>query len=194
MILEAAVGVDRPKSLYSAPDAAGRLILDTLDIEEIRVADRERQNALRLWLKSAIPGLADSARGDPLDLAEEIPALLSPEISLSKGASIVIEPTRALTAIDVNAGGAADFFQVNREAARVIARQLRLRNIGGIVVVDFISMKRRDSRNALVDAFRGALDDDPAHVRMSRAMSGLGLVELARERRGLGLAEVMGGR
>ena len=119
---------------------------------------------------------------------------MNSEVPLSKAGSIVIEPTRALTAVDVNAGAAADFFQANREAARVIARQLRLRNIGGIVVVDFISMKRRDSRNALMDAFRGTLDDDPAHIRVARAMSGLGLVELARERRGFGLSEVMAGR
>lgn len=193
LIVDAATNVGAPRSLYSAPDVAERLILDTEDVGEIRVDDRERQNAMRVWLKSAALGLADLVEGDPLDLSEEIEALLSSEVSLSKGASIVIEPTRALTVIDVNAGGAADFFQVNREAARAIARQLRLRNIGGIVVVDFITMKRRDSRNALVEAFRGALDDDPAHIRMSRGMSGLGLVELARERRGLGLAEVVGG-
>jgi Rne/Rng family ribonuclease len=180
--------------LHRAPDVAGRLILDTVGVDEIRVDDRDRLKPLRSWLKATAPSLADAVRGDPLDLTEEVPALLSAEIPLSKGGSIVIEPTRALTAIDVNAGGAADYFQVNREASRAIARQLRLRNIGGIVVVDFISMKRRDSRNALVDAFRGALDGDPAHIRMSRGMSGLGLIELARERRGLGLAEVMGGQ
>ncbi len=193
MIFEAADDGAAPRSLFSAPDAAGRLILDTVDIDEIRIEGRGRQSAMRLWLKSTIPGLVDAVGGDPLDLAEETPALLCAEIPLSKGASIIIEPTRALTAIDVNAGAAADFFQVNREAARTIARQLRLRNIGGIVVVDFISMRRRDSRNALMEAFRGALEDDPAHVRASRTMSGLGLVELARERRGLGLAEVMTG-
>ena len=192
-IAEAANGGEAPKLLYRAPDVARRLILDTAEIGEIRVDDRERQNALRTWLQAAAPSLADAVEGDPLDLVEEVPALLLAEAPLSKGGSIVIEPTRALTAIDVNAGGAADFFQVNREAAHAIARQLRLRNIGGIVVVDFISMKRRDSRNALVDVFRTALAGDPAHVRMSRAMSGLGLIELARERRGLGLAEVMGG-
>ena len=178
--------------LSAGPDVARRLILDTLDVDEIRVDDPQRQRALRAWLKTAAPSLVGLVQDQPLDLAEEIEALLAPEVPLSKGASIVIEPTRALTAIDVNAGAGADFFQVNREAARTIARQLRLRNIGGIVVVDFISMKRRDSRSALVEAFRGALDDDPAHIRMSRAMSGLGLVELARERRGLSLAEVVG--
>lgn len=192
-IAAAADAGDAPRLLDRAPDVAGRLILDTADIAEIRVDDRERQNALRTWLRAAVPSLADVVLGDPLDLAEEVPALLSAEVPLSRGASIIIEPTRALTAIDVNAGAAADFFQVNREAARAIARQLRLRNIGGIVVVDFISMKRRDSRNALVEVFRGALDADPAHIRMPRAMSGLGLMELARERRGLGLTEVIAG-
>jgi len=193
-IAQVADGGAAPKLLHRAPDVAGRLILDSADIDEIRVGDRDRRNALRTWLKTVAPSLVDAVRGDPLDLAEEAPALLQAEFPLSKGGSIVIEPTRALTAIDVNAGGAADFFQVNREAARAIARQLRLRNIGGIVVVDFISMNRRDSRSALVDAFRSALDGDPAHIRMSRGMSGLGLIELARERRGLGLAEVMGGQ
>jgi len=193
-ILEARQHGEEPMLLHRAPDAAGRLILDTPGIDDIRVADAGRRAALKAWLKVTVPALAEKARGDPLDLAEEVPALLSSEVPLSKGASILIEPTSALTAIDVNAGGATDLFQVNREAAREIARQLRLRNLGGIVVVDFVSMKRRDARTAVVDAFRTAIDGDPAQVRMSRSMSGLGLVELARERRGAGLSEVMHGR
>lgn len=191
-IAEAADIGEGPQPLLRAPDAAGRLILDTPQVDAIRVDDRKRRTVLKTWLEAAVPGLADAVVGDPLDLAEEVPALLSPEVPLAKGASIVIEPTRALTAIDVNAGGATDHFQVNREAARAIARQLRLRNIGGIVVIDFISMRRRDARSAVVDVLRSALEGDPAHVSLSRAMSGLGLVELARERRGHGLAEVLG--
>ncbi len=193
-VFEASHQSEEPRLLHRAPDAAGRLILDTADIVEIRVAEVGRRTALKAWLKVTVPALAELVRGDPLDLAEEVPALLSSEVSLSKGASILIEPTSALTVIDVNAGGATDHFLVNREAAREIARQLRLRNIGGIVVVDFVSMKRRESRNAVVDAFRDAIDGDPAQFRMSRSMSGLGLVELARERRGAGLSEVMRGR
>ena len=193
-ILEARQQSEEPRLLHRAPDVAGRLILDTADIDDIRVAEVGRRTTLKAWLRVTIPASAEMVRGDPLDLAEEVPALLSSEVSLSKGASILIEPTSALTAVDVNAGGATDLFQVNREAAREIARQLRLRNIGGIVVIDFISMKRRDARTGVVDAFRNAIDGDPAQVRMSRSMSGLGLVELARERRGAGLSEVISGR
>ena len=193
-IVEARQQGDVPRLLHKAPDVAGRLILDTPDIDDIRVAEIGRRAALKAWLKVTVPALVEKARGDPLDLAEEVPALLSSEVSLSNGASILIEPTSALTAIDVNAGGGMDHFQINREAAREIAGQLRLRNIGGIVVIDFISMKRRDARTAVVDALRNAIDGDPAKVRMSRSMSGLGLVELARERRGAGLCDVMRGR
>ncbi len=180
-----------PRRLMRGPDVGERLILDTPRVTEVRINDKHRRRSLTRWLETTVPAFAGRVDGDPMDLREEVPALLLPEVPLSNEGSIVIEKTRALTAIDVNAGAAPDVTQVNREAVRVIARQLRLRNIGGVVVVDFISMKRRDSRNAIVELMRGLLDDDPARVRTARGLSGLGLFEFAREHRGSALADVM---
>ncbi len=135
-----------PRRLHRGPDAAARLILDAPHIDAVCIEDSGWSKSLTAWLGAVDPALANVMRGAPMDLTEEVPALCLPEVPLPAGGSIVIEPTRALTAIDVNAGAASDPVQVNRQAARAIARQLRLRNIGGIVVVDFISMKRRDAR------------------------------------------------
>ncbi len=183
-----------PRRLHRGPDAAARLILDLPPIDEVRVDDAGWRRSLVTWLEAIDPVLSGNVRGDPMDLREEVPPLCRPEVPLPTGGSIVVEATRALTAIDVNAGAASDIVQVNRQAARTIARELRLRNIGGIVVVDFISMKRRDARKAVVDLFRSLLEDDPARVRTARGLSGLGLFELARERRGQALADVIGGQ
>ncbi len=191
---ELAGGTAAPKLVHRGPDVAARLVLDTSGLDEIRVDDTELRRAQTAWIETAAPQLSDLIAGSPLDLREEVPALLKPRVLLPKDGSIKIESTSALTAIDVDAGAASDIVQVNREAARAIARQLRLRNIAGIVVVDFISMKRREARNAVVDLFRGLLEEDPARIRTARGLSGLGLFELARERRGQALAEVMSGR
>ena len=193
-ISESADGATAPARVHQGPDAAARLILDTPGVVEIRVEDADLRKALSAWIEATAPDMSDLVLGSPMDLREELPALLEPEVRLPRDGSIMIESTTALTAVDVNAGAASDVVQVNREAARAVARQLRLRNIGGIVVVDFISMKRRDARNAVVDLFRGLLDEDPAHIRPARGLSGLGLFELARERRGSALADVMAGR
>lgn len=187
-------GMAAPELAHRGPDVAARLVLDTPGLDEIRVDDTELRKALSAWIGSAAPQLSDLIAGSPLDLREELPALLRSRVPLPKDGSIKIESTSALTAIDVDAGAASDIVQVNREAARAIARQLRLRNIAGIVVVDFISMKRREARNAVVDLFCGLLEEDSARIRTARGLSGLGLFELARERRGQALAEVMAGR
>ena len=193
-ITQLASGATAPARVHQGADVAARLVLDTPGLDEIRVEDADLRTALSTWIEATVPELSDLVTGSPLDLREELTALIKPVVPLLKDGSITIESTTALTAIDVDAGAASDIVQVNREAARAIARQLRLRNIGGIVVVDFISMKRREARNAVVDLFRGLLEEDPARIRPARGLSGLGLFELARERRGLALAEVMAAR
>src|SRR5690606_27950138 len=134
--------------------------------------------------------LAGAAIAAASDIPDALPDLLAPELGLPSGGSIMIEPTRALTAIDVDAGSARDPALANREAATAIARQLRLRNIGGIVVIDFISTARNAARERLLRDLRDALADDPARLRGADRVSPLGLVELARQRRGRSLAEL----
>ena len=95
----------------------------------------------------------------------------------------MIEATEALTAIDVNAGGEPNLLAANLGAAVEIARQLRLRHVGGLIVVDFISLSRPADRKRTLDAFLTALANDPAQTYVL-PMSSLGLVEMSRERRG----------
>ncbi|MEE8272730.1 MAG: ribonuclease E/G [Alphaproteobacteria bacterium] len=188
----AAAAARPPACLQRGPDAGQRLILDTQGVGEIRVEPPARARSLGDWLRRTAPDLSHRLAPGATAIAEALPALLTPMVPLPGGGSIVIEPTRAVTAIDVDAG-AADPFRANQAAACEIARQLRLRNIGGLVVIDFISMKRREDRAALVDTLKRALDGDPASVRLGGGVSRLGLVELARQRRGLSLAEAVAG-
>jgi ribonuclease E len=127
-------------------------------------------------------------------LREQLLEALEPDVALPGGGWIRIETTTALTAIDVNSGAAAGpagakaVQRLNEAAARAIARQLRLRNIGGLVAIDFIDMESRRARSAVVDALRRDLALDPAPIAVG-PMSGFGLVELTRRRRGRSLAE-----
>jgi ribonuclease E len=112
---------------------------------------------------------------------------------LPSGGSLIIEHTEALTVIDVNTGKnvgtsnlEATVFHNNLEAADEIARQLRLRDIGGIIVIDFIDMEQRENRQAVVAAFRDALARDKTRTQVFD-ISELGLVEMTRKRIGEGL-------
>lgn len=122
-----------------------------------------------------------------------IDAALEPRVALPCGGHLVIESTEAMTAVDVNSGafavaGDGDVACVNREAAAVLSRELRRRNVGGIVVIDFIEMRQRKHRREVLDALRAGLAEDPAATRVS-GMSPLGLVELSRHRLGPSLSE-----
>ena len=112
---------------------------------------------------------------------------------LPSGGSLIIEHTEALTVIDVNTGknvGTSSLeetvFHNNMEAADEIAKQLRLRDIGGIVVIDFIDMEIKDNRRKVVDAFRSALARDKTRTQVFD-ITDLGLVEMTRKRIGEGL-------
>ena len=106
------------------------------------------------------------------------------------GGSLIIEATAALTAIDVNGGGRRAL-EANLAAAPEIARQLRLRRIGGTIVVDFVDLPARSARARVLEALRAALADDPEPVQVF-AMSRFGLVEISRRRGGPSLAEMLG--
>lgn len=180
-----------PMPLDPGPGLAGRLILDHPAAERVLVAGRELFRAVRRWAAAAAPTLVERiVQADGSDLPDAAAALLAPEVPLPSGGRITIEATRALTAIDVDSG-AAPALATNLEAAAAVARHLRLRAIGGIVVVDFVSMGRGTDRAAVIDALRAALVGDPARITLSERLSPLGLAELARERRGPSLAEAL---
>lgn len=188
---EAADSAPRPSLLHPPPGLPLRLALDYPDVAAIRIATADIARDLRASLAAAAPELAGVVSEQAVDLAGMVPDLLTPSVRLASGAMMTIEPTRALTAVDVDAAAARDPLTANLDAAEAIARHLRLRNIGGLVVIDFISMPDRRARGQVMTRLRRSLADDPARITLDDPMSSLGLVQLARQRRGLSLAEAM---
>ncbi len=138
---------------------------------------------------------------DERGLEAQIESALATDVTLPSGGRIIMEHTQALTAVDVDSGQAANpgsngdparlARETNTEAAREIARQLRLREIGGRMVIDFIPMRGKGEVAALLKKLQGFLADDPGGVHLGR-MSELGLVELTRRRRQPALAQRLG--
>jgi len=95
-----------------------------------------------------------------------------------------------MTVVDVNAGERGNALDTNLEAAAEIARQMRLRNVGGIVVVDFVNMRSRGESERLLASLARAVEDDPAQTQVY-GISKLGLVEMTRARRGTALADLL---
>lgn len=134
---------------------------------------------------------------DLFNIEEEIERALSKRVDLKSGGYLIIDQTEAMTTVDVNTGGfvgARNFddtiFKTNLEATQVIARQLRLRNLGGIIICDFIDMDNLQHRDAVMEAFKKALARD--HTRISvNNFSPLGLIEMTRKRTRESLAHVL---
>ena len=198
-----------PAALYRQPSMDLRLLRDHgPQFDEVLYDHRDAAATAVTWCRSALPILETRIAfrrniewiPAPAEIREQVEDALQPRIELPAGGGLVIEPTEAMTVIDVNAGSAAIaqsyvaservLLRTNLAAADEIARQLRLRNIGGIVVVDFIDLKEATHRRQVVDRLRAASADDSAPVWVG-AMSRLGLVELTRKRRGPTLAEIM---
>ncbi len=170
--------------------------LFTEDVESIVIDNRVEFERLRSYLKSLAPQLGSRVRlyeektpiFDFYDLEGDIEKILESKIWLKKGGYIVIEHTEALVTIDVNTGryvGKRDqeetILETNTIAAKEIARQLRLRDIGGIIVVDFIDMEVEENRRKVYNEFRGLLKKDRSRVRVY-PMSDLGIIEVSRKR------------
>jgi len=199
--IEARAGAGHPPALLaSPPEPLHRLLLDHFspELERLVFADRVLLIAARRWLEQSLPRwLASFAERleylpeafEATGAAEQLDEALGRAVALPGGGSLIIEPTAALTAIDVN--GAGTPLEVDLAAAREVARQLRLRRIGGLVVIDFVDLESRRDRARLDAALRQAFADDPAAVQLY-PMSPLGLVELSRQRLGPSLAERLG--
>ncbi len=134
---------------------------------------------------------------DLFNIDEEIAKALGRRVELKSGGYLIVDQTEALTTVDVNTGGfvgARNFdetiFKTNLEAAGAIARQLRLRNLGGIVIADFIDMTREDHRDAVLAEFRKQLARDRVKTMVS-GFSALGLVEMTRKRTRESLAHML---
>lgn len=195
--IEERAGSARAPALLDPPaDPLQRLLLDhlSLDLERIAFAERTALIRTRRWLgewpelAARLEYLPDAFEAS--GAADQLADALGREVALRGGGTLIIEPTAALTAIDVNGAGRRPL-DVDLEAAREVARQLRLRQIGGIVVIDFVDLDARSDRTRLQAALRAAFEDDPVMVQLY-PMSPLGLVELSRQRIGPCLAERLG--
>ncbi|BAI76195.1 ribonuclease G (plasmid) [Azospirillum sp. B510] len=200
-----------PRPLHPGPDAPTRALIEqgaavpaTILVNDpappgrIAVGDGPLLSGLRGWCGHHAPDLLPRLDGhretqrlfDLRDLDSAIAGLLDIRVPLPLGGSLVIERTEALTVIDVNAGERGNPLEVNLDAAAEIARQLRLRNVGGIVVVDFVNMRGRGDAERVLAALSQAVDSDPVQTQIY-GMSKLGLVELTRARRGTPLAALL---
>ena len=187
-----------PVCVYQEYELAQRVIRDsfTEDTHRIVVDSKEQFHQLRRFLQVLIPGVRvriDFYQGEePLfekeGLDEQIAALFDKRVQLPSGGSIIVEPTESLVAIDVNTAkftGRRNLedtaFQVDKEASIEIARQLRLRDIGGIVVIDFIDLDVPAHRHELVKTLEDALAQDRAKTNLI-SFSDICVAELTRQR------------
>jgi ribonuclease G len=179
--------------------------LTTDHTQTIRIDSNQQFDALRTFGDTYMPGAVaklDLYRGerpifDLFGIEEEIARALARRVDLKSGGYLIIDQTEALTTVDVNTGGyvgARNFddtiFKTNLEAAGAIARQLRLRNLGGIVIVDFIDMVRDEHQQAVLGEFRKQLARDRGRTTVS-GFTQLGLVEMTRKRTRESLAHML---
>ncbi len=187
-----------PALIYREHDLVLRNIRDyfTPDIGQIFIDNEEVYERARDFLHNVMPGkehllhLYQGARPifSHFGLEAQIESIYKRRVQLKSGGSIVIDGTEALTAIDVNSGGSMrganqedTAYKTNLEAANEIARQLRLRDLGGIIVVDFIDMREQKHINEVEHAMRHVMRADKARHDMGR-ISRLGLLEISRQR------------
>lgn len=205
-----AKGRGRIPACLVPPPSAWQTCLAALDpagIEEVICDRRVDVAAVQRWCALHAQELAQRVRHVPMrewqpehaEAEEEIAAALEESVMLPCGGNLLIEPVRTLTAIDVNsatatrkAGLELTALTVNLDAAREVPRQLALRNLGGVSVVDFIDLENRNKREQVMETLRAAAAIDPA-IEWVGNMSRLGLVEILRRRRGPTLAEMWSG-
>jgi ribonuclease G len=165
-------------------------------VEKIRVDSRETYNRLTKFAREFVPELAPRLEHyagerplfDLYAVEDEIQRALERRVSLKSGGYLIFDQTEAMTTIDVNTGAFVGgrnleetIFKTNLEAAQAIARQLRLRNLGGIIIIDFIDMRDQEHRQQVLGSLQKSLEKDHAKNAISQ-VSSLGLVEMTRKR------------
>lgn len=194
-----------PACLLAEPTAARRLLRDEAgpEVRRIVVEGAHQLVDLAAYCREQAPGLEAKLQShvegvplfEALGVEEQIEAALAERVSLPSGGSLIIQPTASLAAIDVNTGGRSESggpeetaLATNLEAADEIARQLRLRNLSGMLIVDFVPMRRRPHQGDVLARLRTAVADDRLATHVF-GFSPLGVVEMTRPRHGLTLAE-----
>ncbi len=194
-----------PAVIHSDSDLIKRAIRDiyTREIEEVVVEGEAGYRAARDFMKLLMPSHARRVKhyADPVPMfqrygtEDQLTAMYDPEVQLKSGGYLVINPTEALVSIDINSGRStkehgieATALNTNLEAAREIARQLRLRDMAGLVVIDFIDMEYNNNIRKVEKAMKDALKHDRARIQVGR-ISGFGLMEMSRQRLRTGVLE-----
>ncbi len=197
-LTESAKMARAPSIIYSEPDLVARTLRDyfTEEIDEVLIDNREEYEAAAEYFQQLMPEYADRVQHyqNPIPIfayhhvEEQIEATFERRVSLPSGGSIVIDETEALVAVDVNSGKMTSegdhegtVFKTNCEAAEETARQLKLRDLGGIVVVDFIDMELTKNKRAVEKVLSEASKEDKARFKISRINS-KGLCVLTRQR------------
>ncbi len=193
--------------LYQELNLAQRVLRDMVSdhTQTIRIDSQEQFQALQTFGQAFTPSSVERLalyRGerpifDLYNIDQEVERALARRVDLKSGGYLIIDQTEALTTIDVNTGGyvgARTFeetvFKTNLEASLAIARQLRLRNLGGIIIIDFIDMMREDHRESVLAEFRKQLARDRTKSTLN-GFSALGLVEMTRKRTRESLAHML---
>src|SRR5437016_11016266 len=177
-------------------EETARILVDS------RETHQKMQDFARQYTQAIVDRIAHYSGGertlfDLHGVEDEIEKALARRVDLKSGGYLIIDQTEAMTTIDVNTGGFVSgrsfddtIFKTNLEASLAIARQLRLRNLGGIIIVDFIDMESQEHRDAVLAEFRKALAHDRTRVTVN-GFSQLGLVEMTRKRTRESLAHVL---
>jgi len=196
---------DGPAVVQSAPGLIDRVLRDYAPRGDIILDDRRQVADAAAKVAVVAPDLADriafhddtAPMFEALGVEEQIDEALSRTVTLPRGGTAVIDEVEALTAIDVNMGTAGGgrrgedaVLSVNRTAAEIVARQIMLRNIAGLIVIDFVTMRSKANNRKLVEAVRRAFARDRVTVDVL-GMTPAGLVEVTRQRRGIALSGMM---
>ncbi len=194
-----------PSLVHSDSDLIKRAIRDIYnrEIDEVVVEGEEGYKSAKAFMKMLMPSHARrvKAYSDPVPLfqrygaEDQLRAMYDPMVQLKSGGYLIINPTEALVSIDINSGRSTKehgieqtALHTNLEAAREIARQLRLRDMAGLVVIDFIDMEYNSNVRKVEKAMKEALKNDRARIQVGR-ISGFGLMEMSRQRLRTGVLE-----
>lgn len=191
---------ENSRLLYMGPNALQRLVIDyaTHSFDHFEISENANPNSAAAWLAEHAPYLKEKMIVSPdhkIDLFEmrdvygTLDSAKSPDVDLPSGGSIVIDMTHAMTVIDVNKGSdSRSVTEINKEAAQHIARQIKLRNLSGAIMVDFINMKLKTERYEVMQHLKKYLGRDPANTLL-HGFTRLGIMEITRTRRTATLSE-----
>src|SRR6266542_4751358 len=196
-----------PSLIYQDLNLAQRVLRDMATEDSVRILVDSRETCQRMldfaqqYTQTIVERITHYSGERPLfdlhGVEDEIQKALARRVDLKSGGYLIIDQTEAMTTIDVNTGGYVGgrsfddtIFKTNLEAAQVIARQLRLRNLGGIIIIDFIDMENADHRSAVLAELNKALERDRTRLTVN-GFTQLGLVEMTRKRTRESLAHVL---